>query len=42
MHPQVLGGIAGVVIVVWYIAYRIEFVRHLWRSTGIGRHRSRE
>jgi hypothetical protein len=34
---QVLGGVAGVVIAVWYVAYRVAFVRNLWRSARSGR-----
>jgi hypothetical protein len=38
MHSgPVLGGVAGVLIVIWYVFYRIAFVRNLWRSVRNGR-----
>ena len=38
MQPQTIGGAASVVLVVWYVLWRIGFVRDLARRAGIGRH----
>jgi hypothetical protein len=37
MQTQTLGGVVGVVVLVWYVLWRVEFVRELTRRAGIGR-----
>ena len=39
MQPQTIGGAASVVLVVWYVFWRVGFVRELARRSGIGHHR---
>ncbi|HVC19746.1 MAG TPA: hypothetical protein VNE16_06695 [Vicinamibacterales bacterium] len=38
MHPEAIGGVAGVVLIVWYVCWRVGLVRELMRRAGIGRH----
>ena len=40
MSPQTLGGAVSVVLVVWYVLWRVGFVRELMRRAGLP-HRSR-
>lgn len=39
MQLQTIGGVVSVVLVVWYVFWRIGFVRHLAQRAGLGRHR---
>jgi len=37
MQPLVIGGVVSVVLVVWYVFWRVGFVGDLMRRAGIGR-----
>ena len=36
-----LGGAVSVVVVVWYVLWRVGFVRELMRRAGIGHHETK-
>jgi len=38
MLYQTVGGVVSVVLVVWYVFWRIGFVRELARRAGLWRH----
>jgi hypothetical protein len=36
---QTIGGVVSVALVVWYVFWRVGFVRELARRAGLSRHR---
>ncbi|MDE3156388.1 MAG: hypothetical protein KGN76_14895 [Acidobacteriota bacterium] len=41
MPSKILGGAAGIVLLVWYVFWRIGLVGQLMRRAGLRRHREK-
>jgi hypothetical protein len=39
MPYETIGGVVGVVLVVWYVAWRVGFIRELARRAGLSHER---